>query len=102
MTVFGAWKNAVGRPDVEELFSALERAFSECAAYDFEVVAADVVGDMAYTVGYEHTGATVNGEARNFVLRVTQVYRREGADWKVVHRHADEVGDDDWGSASKQ
>ncbi|MDQ1725026.1 MAG: hypothetical protein QOG52_2054 [Frankiaceae bacterium] len=22
-------------------------------------------------------------------LRVTQVYRREGSDWQVVHRHAD-------------
>ena len=22
-------------------------------------------------------------------LRVTQVYRRDGADWQLVHRHAD-------------
>ena len=64
VTVFGAWKNAVGRPDVEELFTNLEQTFSEATSYDFEIVAADVVGDMAYTVGYEHTRATVNGEPR--------------------------------------
>ena len=60
-------------------------------SYDLELVAADVVGDMAYTVGFEHTRATVDGEARSYTLRVTQVYRREQGQWKVVHRHANEV-----------
>ena len=50
---------------------------------------ADVIGDLAYTVGYEHTQATVNGEARTYTLRATQIYRREGGEWKVIHRHAD-------------
>ena len=44
---------------------------------------------MAYTVGYEHTQASMNGEPRGYTLRVTQIYRREGGGWKVVHRHAD-------------
>lgn len=54
-----------------------------------DLVAAHVVGDMAYTVGYEHTRASVNGEPRMYTLRATQVYRREGGEWKVVHRHGD-------------
>jgi ketosteroid isomerase-like protein len=29
------------------------------------------------------------------VLRVTQVYRREAGDWKVVHRHGDEESNGD-------
>ena len=37
----------------------------------------------------EHTTTTVNGEQREYVLRTTQVYRREDGTWKVVHRHAD-------------
>ena len=44
---------------------------------------------MAYTVGYEHTQASVNGEPRRYTLRATQVYRREDGEWKVAHRHAD-------------
>ena len=91
VSVFGAWKTAAGRRDVEELFGRLETTFSGCASYRHELVAADVVGDMAYTVGYEHTEATVDGEQRRYTLRATQVYRREDGGWKVVHRHADTV-----------
>ena len=89
VTVFGAWKSAVGRTEVDELFSLLERSFSRCTSYTQEIVAADVIGDMAYTVGYEHTQATVNGEPHTYTLRATQIYRREGGEWKVVHRHGD-------------
>lgn len=65
--------------------------FSNCTSYSFEQVAADVVGDMAYTVGLEHIQASLNGEPRTLTLRATQVYRREDGAWKVAHRHADTV-----------
>jgi len=61
----------------------------------YEVVAADVVGDLAYTAGYERTQASINGEPRQYVLRATQIYRREDGDWKVAHRHGDTVPDSD-------
>jgi len=60
----------------------------------YEIAAADVVGDMAFTSGYERTQASVNDEPRRYVLRVTQVYRREDREWKVAHRHADTAPDD--------
>ena len=91
VTVLGAWKSAAGPEEVDDLFGQLEDTFSDCASYEFELVAADVVGEMAYTVGYEHLRATVEGEPRRYTLRATQVYRREDGDWKVVHRHADTV-----------
>jgi ketosteroid isomerase-like protein len=87
VTVLGAYKSATGRAELDELFTALEQTFSGCASYRFDVVAAEVSGDMAYTAGYEHTQAVVNGEPRTYTLRATQIYRREGGEWKVVHRH---------------
>ena len=54
-----------------------------------EIIAAEVVGDMAYTVGYEHTQASVDGQPRRYTMRATQVYRREDGAWRVAHRHAD-------------
>ena len=89
VSVLGAWRNAYGQHELDELFTSLARSFSDCTSYSFELIAADVVGDMAYTVGYEHTQVSVNGEPRTYTLRATQVYRREGGEWKVTHRHGD-------------
>jgi ketosteroid isomerase-like protein len=93
VTVLGAWKSATGQQELDDLFSQLAESFADCTSYSFELIAADVVGDMAYTVGYEHTQASVNGEPRRYSLRATQVYRREDGEWKVAHRHADTVPD---------
>jgi ketosteroid isomerase-like protein len=93
VTVFGAVKSATGQEEVRELFGRLETRFSDCRSYSYEIVAADVIDDMAYTVGYEHTEASVAGEPRRYTLRATQIYRREAGEWKVAHRHADEVSE---------
>lgn len=48
-----------------------------------------VAGDMAYEIGIERGHATLAGENVKFEQRVTNVYRREGGTWKVVHHHTD-------------
>jgi ketosteroid isomerase-like protein len=90
VSVLGAWRNAYGQREVTDLFSLLERSFSDCTSYAFDLQAYDVAGDMAFTVGLEHTSTSINGAARSYTLRATQVYRREDGEWKVAHRHADE------------
>ena len=93
VSVLGAWRNAHGQRELDELFTSLARSFSECASYAFELQAYDVTGDMAYTAGLEHTSASVDGQPRSYSLRATQVYRREGGEWKVAHRHGDTVAE---------
>ncbi|MGW4485339.1 nuclear transport factor 2 family protein [Amycolatopsis sp. NPDC004368] len=91
VSVLGAWRNAQGRGEVETLFTALGKTFSACTAYQFELVASGVSGELAYTSGFEHITATVDGEPRTYTLRATQVYRREHGVWRVAHRHGDAV-----------
>jgi ketosteroid isomerase-like protein len=91
VSVLGAWRNAIGQREVDELFTYLGDSFSECTSYATEVLAYDVVGDMAYTVELEHTTVSVDGEPRTYTLRATQVYRRENGEWRVAHRHGDTV-----------
>ena len=87
VTVLGAWKNASGQQQLNDLFAHLAESFSDCTSYEFELLEAEVREDTAYTVGFEHTSASVNGVPRTYTLRATQIYRREGGAWKVAHRH---------------
>jgi ketosteroid isomerase-like protein len=89
VTLLGAALSNRGWDEVSQTFRQVASWFSDCTAYEFDLLAADIRGDMAYTVGYEHTAVSVNGVPTTYTLRVTNVYRREDGDWKIVHRHAD-------------
>ncbi|MGI5127736.1 DUF4440 domain-containing protein [Pseudonocardia sp. CA-107938] len=50
--------------------------------------------DFAYLLAIERTTASIGGAApRPYTLRSTTIFRREGDEWKIVHRHADPVDD---------
>jgi len=49
-----------------------------------------VAGDMAYELGIEQGHVMIAGhEVPKIDDRVTNVYRREGGTWKIVHHHTD-------------
>ena len=55
-----------------------------------ELVQAYASGDMAVLAVIERQTVEVGGlPEQDWSLRVTQVYRREGSEWRLVHRHAD-------------
>ena len=89
VTLFGARLSGTGWAEVEPMFHSVALWFTHADSFDLEIIAAGASGDLAYTVGYEHTSATVEGTPRQYTLRVTHVYRREDGKWRIVHRHAD-------------
>src|SRR6185436_3903157 len=96
VTLFGA---AVpvrrGWGEIRPVFDWLAATFVACDDYEFEVVAADTGGDIAYTAGIErYRATTAKGVEVQNALRATHVYRREAGLWKIVHRHGDHVPDD--------
>ncbi len=92
VTVLGAVKTNSGWAEVSRLFRWLGSHFSDCTSFRFELVAAGVSGDLAYTVGFEHTLVSWDGVPMEpYTLRVTHAYRRENGEWKIVHRHADRL-----------
>jgi ketosteroid isomerase-like protein len=93
VTLLGAFGVAKsGWDEVSRTFRWVASRFSNLAEFDFELVAAGASGDLAYTVGYErHSVSIEGGPVEPHTLRVTHVYRRENGEWKIVHRHGDEV-----------
>ena len=93
VTVFGAKVPLrSGWDEVSGTLRWLAARWSDSTVYRFEVVAADVSGDMAYVVGFEHIGNSVVGvPVEPYTLRVTHVFRREDGEWRIAHRHADYV-----------
>ena len=91
VTVFGA-KVPVRRgwDEVSETLRWLAARWSGSTEYRFDLVAADVSGDLAYTVGFERGSVRVDGgPTRPMTIRVTHVYKRIDGDWRIIHRHAD-------------
>src|SRR5918993_2289186 len=56
-----------------------------------ERIASYVDGNLGYVVQREKVRFKVPGRAQESILeiRATWIFRREGDDWRVIHRHAD-------------
>ena len=92
VTLFGAAMSGSGSEQVSGIFRSIASRWSDCTHQRVELLAAGVSGDLAYTVELEHTSVSVDGvPVEPYTLRVTQVYRREDGEWKVIHRHGDQI-----------
>jgi ketosteroid isomerase-like protein len=77
-------------------FDASPKRLAELARYfkngetNLEVAQAYASDGLVVLVTIERQRAEVGGLPRqDWSLRVTEVYRKDGSDWQLVHRHAD-------------
>jgi ketosteroid isomerase-like protein len=68
----------------------MEKSFAGGGDGDLELVQQYASGDLAVLVAVERQHGPLGGlPDQDWSLRVTLVFRREGSDWRLVHRHAD-------------
>jgi ketosteroid isomerase-like protein len=88
MSPFGGTPSR-GADMTEESWEALGRFFAN-GTLKQELVRAYGSADMVVLAVIEHGHGEVGGlPAQDWPLRVTLVYRREGSEWRLAHRHAD-------------
>jgi ketosteroid isomerase-like protein len=86
---------ARGTEDVAARYSRDAKAFETGSHFTFEILQMAASDGIAYWVGFMKGEAHMRGkpEAIPMSLRITEVFRREGDAWKIVHRHADPMAE---------
>lgn len=84
-----------GAEEVASRYDHDARLFDRGSDFRFEVLQIAAVDGIAYWVGFMRGKAHMRGksDAIPMDLRVTEVFRRENGDWKLVHRHADALAE---------
>ena len=92
VTVFGAAVSATGPVETQATFEWVASRFTAFESAEWEILSADVSGDLAYVVAIEHTTGSIGGApTESYSLRATTILRREDGVWRAMHRHADPV-----------
>jgi ketosteroid isomerase-like protein len=80
----------------DEVAETMERAaapFREGEFLSAELIEKHATPEFAYIVEIERGEAKIGAseEMTPWALRVTMIFRPEGGEWKIVHRHADPI-----------
>ena len=78
-----------GWREVRASWEQVAQEFSDGQVSIEGLVVVPLSDDVAYTLGHEHGQATLGEETVGIDWRVTNIYRREEGEWKVVHHHTD-------------
>ena len=78
----------VGWDKVQESFQQVAQVAS-AGRIRLEEQIIQVTGDLAYELGVERGELKLVGQQAAIDGRVTNIYRREAGQWKIVHHHTD-------------
>jgi len=82
---------ACGWQEIPTRLDAAAANYAEGEMVSIETISSAATDDLGYTVEIERVRAKVGerGMFDSVALRTTSVLRREGNEWRLVHRHAD-------------
>jgi ketosteroid isomerase-like protein len=95
-TFMGPGGGAVrGTQEVSARYARDARVFEAGGTTELEILDMAAGETIAYWTGFQKARVRMHGkpDVIQMKLRVTEVFRREGDDWKLVHRHADSLAE---------
>jgi ketosteroid isomerase-like protein len=84
-----------GATHVLEINESGSHRFQRGGTTELGVLHSSSDGELGYWTGWQNATVRAEGKAAPMPmrLRVTEVFRREGGVWKLIHRHADPLAE---------
>lgn len=85
-----------GARNVTDRYASDAGAFGTGSTGHFEIIHAESSGDLGYWVGFQRASTYFKGKEDPvpFNLRITEIFRKENGEWKLIHRHADTLAEE--------
>lgn len=78
-----------GSQPVIKAFDQGAAQFGPAGESRLEILHQDANGDVGFWSGLQHAIVEMGGKRVPMTLRITELFRRFGQEWKLIHRHAD-------------
>jgi ketosteroid isomerase-like protein len=87
---FGPDGSAIrGAKAIKDAYQQGAKSFGPGGKSKLDIIQSASGGDIAYWSGLQHAEVEIDGKSKPMTLRITELFRKENGDWKLVHRHAD-------------
>jgi NAD(P)H-dependent FMN reductase/ketosteroid isomerase-like protein len=94
-TFFSPSGDAVtGSQEVRDRYDKDAACFTKGATSKLEYWNSDASGKLAFWTGFQFFDGAIRGKQMRLKLRITEVFRLSEGGWKLIHRHADSVDQD--------
>jgi NAD(P)H-dependent FMN reductase/ketosteroid isomerase-like protein len=80
-----------GAAEVAARYRTDAKSFAPGGDSHFEIMQSGASGNLAFWTGFQNATAKIGGRDVAMQLRITELFRFEGGEWKLFHRHADQA-----------
>lgn len=89
-TFFGPDGSTTKGPEkIKSAYNKGASSFGANGTSRLEILQSGSDGDIGYWCGFQYAEVEVDRKKNAVTFRLTELFRREDGEWKLIHRHAD-------------